>query len=115
LRPRYVDRIVGRVQPGRLHTFLTDTATSVRDTKQCCGIPTGGSSAPRADEGLYSIQLMWPRRQMLRSAGLELGLACGRKAYGDACLASPHARCLGKDLLADGKRLGSRHRLHQLA
>ena len=34
LLPRYVDRIVRRVQPGRLHTFLTETATSVRDTKQ---------------------------------------------------------------------------------
>jgi uncharacterized membrane protein YbhN (UPF0104 family) len=34
LLPRYVDRIVRRVQPGRLHTFLTETATSVRDTEQ---------------------------------------------------------------------------------
>jgi uncharacterized membrane protein YbhN (UPF0104 family) len=34
LLPRYVDRIVRRVQPGRLHTFLTETANSVRDTKQ---------------------------------------------------------------------------------
>jgi uncharacterized membrane protein YbhN (UPF0104 family) len=32
LLPRYVDRIVGRVRPGRLHTFLTETAASVRDT-----------------------------------------------------------------------------------
>ncbi len=34
LLPRYVDRIVRRVQPGRLHTFLTETAASVRDTKR---------------------------------------------------------------------------------
>ena len=34
LLPRYVDRIVRRVQPGRLHTFLTETATSVRDTER---------------------------------------------------------------------------------
>jgi uncharacterized membrane protein YbhN (UPF0104 family) len=32
LLPRYVDRIVRRVRPGRLHTFLTETAASVRDT-----------------------------------------------------------------------------------
>jgi uncharacterized protein (TIRG00374 family) len=32
LLPRYVDRIVGRVRPGRLHTFLTETAASIRDT-----------------------------------------------------------------------------------
>jgi uncharacterized protein (TIRG00374 family) len=32
--PRYVDRIVRRVRPGRLHTFLTETAASVRDTKR---------------------------------------------------------------------------------
>jgi uncharacterized membrane protein YbhN (UPF0104 family) len=34
LLPRYVDRILRRVQPGKLHTFLTDTASSVRDTEQ---------------------------------------------------------------------------------
>ena len=34
LLPRYVDRIVQRVRPGRLHTFLTDTAASVRDTER---------------------------------------------------------------------------------
>jgi len=34
LLPRYVDRIVQRIEPGRLHTFLTETAASVRDTKR---------------------------------------------------------------------------------
>jgi uncharacterized membrane protein YbhN (UPF0104 family) len=34
LLPRYVDRIVPRVKPGRLHTFLTETAVSVRDTER---------------------------------------------------------------------------------
>jgi uncharacterized protein (TIRG00374 family) len=34
LLPRYVDRIVERVRPGRLHAFLTETATSVRDTER---------------------------------------------------------------------------------
>jgi uncharacterized membrane protein YbhN (UPF0104 family) len=34
LLPRYVDRLVRRVGPGRLHTFLTETATSVRDTER---------------------------------------------------------------------------------
>jgi len=34
LLPRYVDRLVSRIRPGRLHTFLTETATSVRDTKR---------------------------------------------------------------------------------
>jgi uncharacterized membrane protein YbhN (UPF0104 family) len=34
LLPRYVDRIVGRVAPGRLHTVLTETAASVRDTER---------------------------------------------------------------------------------
>jgi uncharacterized membrane protein YbhN (UPF0104 family) len=34
LLPRYVDRIVRRVRPGRLHTFLTETASSVRDTER---------------------------------------------------------------------------------
>jgi uncharacterized membrane protein YbhN (UPF0104 family) len=33
LLPRYVDRIVGRLQPGRLQAFLTETAASVRDTE----------------------------------------------------------------------------------
>ena len=33
LLPRYVDRIVRRMRPGRLHTFLTETAASVRDTE----------------------------------------------------------------------------------
>jgi hypothetical protein len=32
--PRYVDRIAERVQPGRLHTVLVDTAASVRDTER---------------------------------------------------------------------------------
>jgi uncharacterized membrane protein YbhN (UPF0104 family) len=34
LLPRYVDRLVGRIRPGRLHTFLTETAASVRDTER---------------------------------------------------------------------------------
>ena len=34
LLPRYVDSIVRRVRPGRLHTFLTETAASVRDTER---------------------------------------------------------------------------------
>jgi uncharacterized membrane protein YbhN (UPF0104 family) len=34
LLPRYVDRIVQRVRPGRLHTLLTETAASVRDTER---------------------------------------------------------------------------------
>ena len=34
LLPRYVDRIVQRIEPGRLHTFLTETAASVRDTER---------------------------------------------------------------------------------
>ncbi len=34
LLPRYVDRIVPRIGPGRLHTFLTETAVSVRDTER---------------------------------------------------------------------------------
>jgi uncharacterized membrane protein YbhN (UPF0104 family) len=34
LLPRYVDSIVPRVRPGRLHTFLAETAASVRDTKR---------------------------------------------------------------------------------
>jgi uncharacterized membrane protein YbhN (UPF0104 family) len=34
LLPRYVDRICRRVRPGRLQTFLTGTASSVRDTTQ---------------------------------------------------------------------------------
>ena len=34
LLPRYVDRLVLRVRPGRLHEFLIETAASVRDTKQ---------------------------------------------------------------------------------
>ena len=33
LLPRYVDRIVRRLGPGRLRTFLTETAASVRDTE----------------------------------------------------------------------------------
>jgi uncharacterized membrane protein YbhN (UPF0104 family) len=32
--PRYADRMVRRIRPGRLHTVLTETAASVRDTKQ---------------------------------------------------------------------------------
>jgi uncharacterized protein (TIRG00374 family) len=34
LLPRYVDRLVDRIGPGRLHTFLTETAASVRDTER---------------------------------------------------------------------------------
>ena len=34
LLPRYVDRIVRRVGPGRLHTLLTETAASLRDTER---------------------------------------------------------------------------------
>jgi uncharacterized protein (TIRG00374 family) len=34
LLPRYVDRIVQRIEPGRLHTFLIETAASVRDTER---------------------------------------------------------------------------------
>jgi uncharacterized membrane protein YbhN (UPF0104 family) len=34
LLPRYVDRIVRRIEPGRLRAFLTETAASVRDTKR---------------------------------------------------------------------------------
>ena len=34
LLPRYVDRIVRRVRPGRLHMFLTETAVSVRDVER---------------------------------------------------------------------------------
>ena len=34
LLPRYVDRIVRRIEPGRLHAFLTETAASVRDTER---------------------------------------------------------------------------------
>jgi uncharacterized membrane protein YbhN (UPF0104 family) len=32
--PRYVDRIVRRLEPGRLQTFLIETAASVRDTER---------------------------------------------------------------------------------
>ncbi len=34
LLPRYVDRILPRVRPGRAHTFLSETAVSVRDTER---------------------------------------------------------------------------------
>jgi uncharacterized membrane protein YbhN (UPF0104 family) len=34
LLPRYVDRIVRQIEPGRLHTFLTQTAVSVRETER---------------------------------------------------------------------------------
>jgi len=34
LLPRYVDRLVRRIRPGRLHAFLTGTAATVRDTKR---------------------------------------------------------------------------------
>jgi uncharacterized membrane protein YbhN (UPF0104 family) len=34
LLPRYVDRIVRRMRPGRLQSVLTETAASVRDTEQ---------------------------------------------------------------------------------
>jgi uncharacterized membrane protein YbhN (UPF0104 family) len=34
LLPRYVDRILRRIRRGRLHTFLTETTASVRDTER---------------------------------------------------------------------------------
>ena len=34
LLPHYVDRLVERLEPGRLRSFLTETAASVRDTKR---------------------------------------------------------------------------------
>jgi uncharacterized membrane protein YbhN (UPF0104 family) len=34
LLPRYVDRLVRRMRPGRLHAFLSETASSVRDTER---------------------------------------------------------------------------------
>jgi uncharacterized membrane protein YbhN (UPF0104 family) len=34
LLPRYVDRVVRRLEPGRLEAFLTETAASVRDTER---------------------------------------------------------------------------------
>jgi len=34
LLPRYVDRIVRQMSPGRLRTFLSETAVSVRDTER---------------------------------------------------------------------------------
>src|SRR6201989_3021774 len=34
LLPRYVDGMVRRLKPGRLHAFLTETAATVRDTKR---------------------------------------------------------------------------------
>jgi uncharacterized membrane protein YbhN (UPF0104 family) len=34
LLPHYVDRIVRRMKPGRLHSLLTQTAVSVRDTER---------------------------------------------------------------------------------
>jgi len=34
LLPRYVDRVVRRIEPGRLQAFLTETAASVRDTER---------------------------------------------------------------------------------
>ncbi len=34
LLPRYVDSVVWRIRPGRLHTVLTETAASVRDAKR---------------------------------------------------------------------------------
>ena len=34
LLPRYVDRLVRRLKPGRLHALLTGTAATVRDTKR---------------------------------------------------------------------------------
>jgi hypothetical protein len=42
----------------------------------------------------------------------KLGLACGRKAYGDAWLDSPHARVLSDDLLSDGPPRLSLQREH---
>jgi uncharacterized membrane protein YbhN (UPF0104 family) len=34
LLPRYVDRVLRRLQPGRLHAFLTETAITVRATRR---------------------------------------------------------------------------------
>jgi uncharacterized membrane protein YbhN (UPF0104 family) len=34
LLPRYIDRLLGRIRPGRLHTVLTEMAASVGDTKR---------------------------------------------------------------------------------
>ncbi len=34
LLPRYVDRVVGRIGPGRLQVLLTETASTVRDTER---------------------------------------------------------------------------------
>ena len=34
LLPRYLDVILGRIGPGRLNAFLTETAASVRDTER---------------------------------------------------------------------------------
>ena len=34
LLPRYLDRIIERVRPGRMQVFLVETAASVRDTEQ---------------------------------------------------------------------------------
>jgi uncharacterized membrane protein YbhN (UPF0104 family) len=42
LLPRCVDGIVRRVGPGRLHAFLTETAASVRDTRQLVFHPDWG-------------------------------------------------------------------------
>jgi hypothetical protein len=39
LLPLQVDRIVRRVRPGRLHTFLTETAVTVRDTERLVFCP----------------------------------------------------------------------------
>jgi uncharacterized membrane protein YbhN (UPF0104 family) len=39
LLPRYVDRVVGRIEPGRLRTFLTETAVSVRETERLVFCP----------------------------------------------------------------------------
>jgi uncharacterized membrane protein YbhN (UPF0104 family) len=41
LLPRYVDRIVRRIEPRRLHAFLTETAASVRDTERLVFRPDG--------------------------------------------------------------------------
>jgi uncharacterized membrane protein YbhN (UPF0104 family) len=42
LLPRYVDRIARRIGPGRLHTFFTETAASVRDTERLTFRPRWG-------------------------------------------------------------------------
>jgi uncharacterized membrane protein YbhN (UPF0104 family) len=43
LLPRYVDRIATRLEIGRLHTFLTETAVTVRDTERLLRHPDSGT------------------------------------------------------------------------